>query len=303
MRIVSLLPSATEIVYALGLGDQLAGVTHECDYPADALTKPRLTRSAIAPERREGETLARAIDREVRESVHAAHSLYGIDGAMLARLQPDLIITQELCEVCAVSAGLLQRTLAEIASTAQVIALEPMSLDGVFDTIRHVGDATATRERAEIVVAGLRRRLDALARAAEKRDERPRTFVLEWTDPPFACGHWTPELVEIAGGTPVLCFPNQSSRTVSWDEIVEADPECIVVAPCGLSLDATKSAIAELDATSDGWRRLTRSKSRHVYPMDGNQFANRPGPRLVETAELFAAAIEEARGRRVEIGG
>jgi iron complex transport system substrate-binding protein len=296
MRIVSLLPSATEIVYALGLGEQLVGVTHECDYPPDALTKPQLTRSAIEAKPRDGETKAKAIDREVRASVHAAHSLYGIDAQMLSDLQPDLIVTQELCDVCAVSAGLLQRTLAEVSSPATVIALEPMSLDGVFETIRQVGKATGTDERAREVVTTLKRRLELLA-SAKRKANRPRTFVLEWTDPPFACGHWTPELVEIAGGAPVLCFPNQSSRTVSWDDVIEADPECIIVAPCGMGIEATESAIADLDATSEGWRRLRSSKRRHVAVVDGNQFVNRPGPRLVETAELFAAAI----GRTAEL--
>lgn len=292
MRIVSLLPSATEIVYALDLGEQLVGVTHECDFPPDALTKPQLTRSVITAERRDGETLARAIDREVRQSIHAAHSLYGIHATMLAQLQPDLIITQELCEVCAVSAGLLKRTLAEVSSTARILALEPMSLEGVFDTIRQVGAATATPDRAGELIASLKNRLDALGRTTHNAGDRnPRTFVLEWTDPPFACGHWTPELVEIAGGTPVCCFPNQTSRTVSWDDIIAADPECIIVAPCGMNLDATNAAIQELDSTCEGWRGLTESKPRRVFAMDGNQFANRPGPRLVETAELFARAI------------
>lgn len=292
MRIVSLLPSATEIVYALGLGDRLVGVTHECDFPDEAKRKPQLTKTFIEPKTRPGETLASAIDREVRESVHAAHSLYGIDAAMLEQLAPDLIITQELCDVCAVSSGLLQRTLAGLHSSARVLALEPMSLAGVFDTIRQVGEATGTTDAAETVVAGLRSRLKALARSVRSRaHEKPNTFVLEWTDPPFACGHWTPELVEIAGGTPVLCFPNQPSRSVSWDEILTADPDCVIVAPCGLNLDATRNAMAELDAVSEGWHRLKTSRMRRIHAIDGNQFNNRPGPRLVETAELFAAAI------------
>lgn len=291
-RIVSLLPSATEIVYALGLGDQLVGVTHECDYPEDAKTKPQLTKTYIRPNPREGETVANAIDREVRESVHAAHSLYGIDAAMLAQLEPDLIITQKLCDVCAVSSGLLRRTLAQIESRATILALEPASLAGVFDTIRQVGDATGSRYRANALVEDLQRRLRVLAQSVRgKTSARPKTFVLEWTDPPFAAGHWTPELIEIAGGTPVLGFPNQESRAVTWDAIIAADPDCIIVAPCGISLDATDAAIAELEASSDGWRRLTRSRARRVSALDGNQFNSRPGPRLVETTELFAAAI------------
>jgi len=291
-RIVSLLPSATEIVYALGLGDQLVGVTHECDYPDEAKAKPRLTKTFITPKPRDGETVAKAIDREVRDSVHAAHSLYGIDSATLAQLEPDLVITQELCDVCAVSSGLLRRTLAEVKSRAAILALEPMSLDGVFDTIRQVGDATGTRYRANAVVEDLRRRLNVLAQSVRNATSaNPKTFVLEWTDPPFAAGHWTPELVEIAGGTPVLCFPNRESRTVAWDAISAADPDCIIVAPCGFSLDATAAAIAELDATNAGWKRLKQSRLRRIYPMDGNQFNSRPGPRLVETAELFAEMI------------
>lgn len=292
MRIVSLLPSATEIVYALGLGDQLVGVTHECDYPVQAKAKPQLTKTFITLEPQNGETAARAIDREVRENVHAAHSLYGIDAAMLARLEPDLVITQELCDVCAVSSGLLRRTLANIESSAAILALEPMSLDGVFKTIRQVGDATDTQRQAAMLIAALRSRFDALAHDVSAHGGRPKTFVLEWTDPPFASGHWTPELVEIAGGVPVLCFPNANSRDVGWDEILAADPDCIIVAPCGFGLEATIGAMAELDASSDGWHRLLDSRPRRIYAMDGNQYNNRPGPRLVETAELFARAIQ-----------
>ena len=211
---------------------------------------------------------------------------------MLAQLEPNLVITQELCEVCAVSSGLLHRTLAEVHSSAKILALEPMSLEGVFGTIDQVGHATGTEQRAKVVIEELRQRLNTLAQSVREHARgNPKTFVLEWTDPPFACGHWTPELVEIAGGAPVLCFPKQASRTVAWDEIAAADPDCIIVAPCGLGIEATRAAIGELDASNEGWRRLRESRSRRIYAMDGNQFNNRPGPRLVETAELFAAAI------------
>ncbi len=290
MRIVSLLPSTTEIVYALGLGDQLVGVTHECDYPADALKKPKLTRSYIVAEAHGDETVAASIDRQVRESLHAGHSLYDIDAELLAQLRPDLILTQELCDVCAVSSGLLRETLARLALSPKVLSLEPTSLDAVYQTILDVGEATGTDDRARLEVDQLRTRAATLGEQTKGRS-RPRTLVLEWTDPPMGSGHWTPTLVEIAGGTPVLGWTGEYSRVISWDEIRSADPECIIVAPCGMDLAATRASIDDLTRMSPDWRRLVSAGMRRVVALDGHQFANRPGPRLIETAELFAAAI------------
>ena len=290
MRIVSLLPSTTEIVYALGLGDELVGVTHECDYPADALQKPKLTRSHIVAEAQGDETVAFAIDRQVRESLHAGHSLYDIDSELLAQLQPDLILTQELCDVCAVSSGLLRATIARLAISPRILSLEPTSLDAVYQTILDVGDATGTEDRARVEVDQLRARA-ALLRERTHGRPSPRTLVLEWTDPPMGSGHWTPTLVMIAGGTPVLGWTGEYSRVISWDEIQSADPECIIVAPCGMDLAATRASIDDLMRTNSDWRRLVGAGTRRVVALDGNQFANRPGPRLIETAELFAAAI------------
>jgi iron complex transport system substrate-binding protein len=290
MRIVSLLPSTTEIVYALGLGNQLVGVTHECDYPADALHKPKLTRSHIVAEARGDETVAASIDGQVRESLHAGHSLYDIDAELLAQLWPDLILTQELCDVCAVSSALLRATLARLALSPQILSLEPTSLDAVYQTILDVGDATETSDRARVEVDQLRTRAAKLGEQTKGRPA-PRTLVLEWTDPPMGSGHWTPALVEIAGGTPVLGWTGEYSRVISWDEIRSADPECIIVAPCGMDLVATRASIDDLTRTNDAWRSLVAGGKRRVVAMDGNQFANRPGPRLIETAELFAAAI------------
>lgn len=290
MRIVSLLPSTTEIIYALGLGDQLVGVTHECDYPADALQKPKLTRSHIVAEAHGDETVAASIDHQVRESLHAGHSLYDIDAELLARLRPDLILTQELCDVCAVSSGLLRSTLNRLALTPRILSLEPTSLEEVYRTMLDVGEATNTADRARTQVERLRRRAATLQEQTRGRPA-PRTLVLEWTDPPMGSGHWTPALVEIAGGTSVLGWTGEYSRVVSWDEIRSADPECIIVAPCGMDLAATRASIDDLTRTSEAWRTLVSGGKRRVVAMDGNQFANRPGPRLIETAELFAAAI------------
>lgn len=299
MHIVSLLPSTTEIVYALGLGDDLVGVTHECDYPQDALNKPKLTRSHIIAEVRGEETVAAAIDRQVRESLHAGHSLYDIDAELLARLRPDLILTQELCDVCAVSSGLLRSTLERLALTPRILSLEPTSLDAVYQTILDVGAATATNERASSEVDRLRARAATL-QAATANLPAPRTLVLEWTDPPMGSGHWTPALVELAGGTPVLGWTGEYSRVISWDEIRAADPHCIIVAPCGMDLAATVAAIADLARTSADWRAFVEPGTRRVVALDGNQFANRPGPRLIETAELCAAAIHLAPSVPVE---
>lgn len=290
MRIISLLPSTTEIVYALGLGDQLVGVTHECDFPPDALTKPRLTRSHIVAEALGDETVAASIDRQVRDSLHAGHSLYDIDAKLLEELQPDLILTQELCDVCAVSSGLLRGTLARLALAPRILSLEPTSLEAVYETILDIGDATGTTDRARLELEQLRRRAANLQDQTKGR-QAPRTLVLEWTDPPMGSGHWTPALVELAGGAPVLGWTGEYSRVISWDEIALADPECIIVAPCGMDLTATRASIDDLNRTSGAWRELVADGTRRVVAMDGNQFANRPGPRLIETAELFAAAI------------
>jgi iron complex transport system substrate-binding protein len=293
MRIVSLLPSTTEIVYALGLGDALVGVTHECDFPPDALNKPRLTRSHIVAQAQGDETVAASIDRQVRESLHAGHSLYDIDAELLAQLQPDLILTQELCDVCAVSSGLLRGTLDRLGLAPRILSLEPTSLDAVYETILDVGSATGTAERACDEVRELRRRAAAL-REQTHGQPAPRTLVLEWTDPPMGSGHWTPALVEIAGGTPVLGWTGEYSRVISWDEIRSADPECIIVAPCGMDLKATRASIDDLNRTCAPWRELLKDGTHRVVALDGNAFANRPGPRLIETAELFAAAIHPA---------
>jgi iron complex transport system substrate-binding protein len=289
-RIVSLLPSATEIVFALGLGDALAGVTHECDFPEDAKTKPVLTAAALTHSGRPGD-----IDHHVRRAVHAGSSLYTLDAGLLERLAPDLILTQELCEVCAVSYGIVAGAARRLSSDPRIVSLEPSSIGDVFATIRTVAELTGTAARANVLIAGLEARLDALRR--NRPAQRPRVLVLEWTDPPMSAGHWTPELVEIAGGEPILGNPGANSRTLTWEAIEDADPDVIVVAPCGFDLEATRAAIRELE-TSSAWRRLRAVKSGRVAAVDGNAYVNRPGPRLVDSAEIFARRFKSAGGAR-----
>lgn len=299
MRVVSLLPSATEILFAIGAGDQVVGVTHECDFPAEARTRPHLT-SSLLPH----ELDAAGIDRHVRASVHAGSSLYGLDDRKLAALEPDLIVTQELCAVCAVSYEIVDRAAKRLrgpstsSGQARVVSLEPSSLEDVFSTIAFLGELVGARDGAARLLLQLRERVDALRRRAEARHAgdghgaRPRVLVLEWTDPPMSGGHWTPGLVELAGGEPVLGDPGANSRVLSWHEIAAADPDVVIVAPCGFGLERAEREIAALPpAAANAFASLRAARDGRAYAMDGNAFVNRPGPRLVDTAELFAAAL------------
>lgn len=289
MRIVSLLPSATEILFAIGAGDEVAGVTHECDYPPQAKRLPRLTASA-GPELRD----PAAIDRHVRSAVHAGSSLYHLDSALLETLAPDLIVTQELCEVCAVSYDIVQRAARQLRSRdpqrrggTRIVSLEPASLDDVFATISFLGDATDHAPEAEALLRSLRARVAALERETSRRTQRPRTLTLEWTDPPMSAGHWIPGLVELAGGEPILGNPGANSQRLEWPAIARAQPEAVVVSPCGFDLDATRGAIAALDAVVQ-WRELDVQRTGRILAMDGNAYLSRPGPRLVDAAEILA---------------
>ena len=300
MRIVSLLPSATEICFALGLGADLVGVTHECDYPPAALEKPQLTRShlpeplqthpgsgasADAPGR------AAAIDRHVRAKVHSGSSLYALDADLLERLAPDLILTQELCEVCAVSYEIVAAAAKRLRGDPRVVSLEPSTLEDVFANIQTVAEIAGVAERAAPVIAALRARARALA-ARTSVLEHPRTLLLEWTDPPMSGGHWTPGLLELAGGRPLLAHPGANSQVLSWEAIVAADPDAILIAPCGFDLPSARAAVAELRA-NEAWRTLRAVRDGSAWTIDGNAYVNRPGPRLLDTAEIFAQALHE----------
>jgi iron complex transport system substrate-binding protein len=284
VRIVSLLPSATEIVYALGLGDALVGVTHECDFPEAAKTKPILTASALPHAAKSAD-----IDRHVRANLHAGSSLYTLDSELLERLQPDLIITQELCEVCAVSYHIVATAARRLSGDPRLISLEPSSLEDVYANIATVAELAGVPERTDGVVGPLRARI-AILQAQIHARPRKKTLVLEWTDPPMSGGHWTPGLVEISGGEPILANPGANSTVISWEAIAAADPDDIIVAPCGFDLARTHQAIADLVAVPQ-WSALRAVACGRVHAIDGNAFVNRPGPRLVDTAELFAAAL------------
>jgi iron complex transport system substrate-binding protein len=275
MRIVSLLPSATEIVYALGLGGQLAGVTFECDQPASARTE----KTVVVGGRDTAGMAPAAIDAYVRARLAAGGDLYTLHADALAALAPDLILTQDLCRVCALPAGRVADALDYLGCAAEVVSLDPHSLDDVLATILTVGRRAGAEAEAERLVAALRRRLAAVAdRVAGRR--RPSVAVIEWTDPPFTAGHWVPDLVTAAGGRPVAARPGGRSEQTTWDQIAAARPELIVVAPCGFHLDAA-AAQAELVA-----RQLP---GLPVWAIDADGLIVRPGPRLVDGVEALAA--------------
>jgi iron complex transport system substrate-binding protein len=286
MRIVSLLPSATEILFGIGAGEELVGVTHECDYPPEALGLPALTWASTP-----GGTTSAEIDRHVRAAVHAGSSLYHLDSALLAQLEPDLIVTQELCAVCAVSYEIVDSAAKLLDSShpsksTQIVSLEPASLQDVFANIATIGEITGHAQGARSLLAQLESRVAALRVRTAARAKRPRTLVLEWTDPPMSAGHWIPELIDLAGGNPVLAHPGANSQRLEWGAIAQADPEAIIVAPCGFDLAKTHGAIRELGAV-ETWRSLGAQRAGRVLALDGNAYLSRPGPRLVDAAEII----------------
>lgn len=284
MRIVSLLPSATEIVCALGREDQLVGVSHECDYPPSVQRLPKVTKTLIPTDATSSE-----IDRLVTEQLKTTKALYQLDLPLLKELRPDVIVTQSLCDVCAVSPNEVQQALAQLPGTPRVINLEPRSLDGLFEAIRQV--ASAVGVSADDRILHLRGRVEAVAMRSAGVSERPRVTFLEWLDPPFSGGHWNPELVRLAGGIEELGTEGRPSRRLRWEEVCERRPEAIVIACCGLTVERTQQDLAGLQSVV-GWNTLPAVRANRVYVADGSQYFNRPGPRLVESLELLAHALD-----------
>ncbi len=288
MRVVSLLPSATEIVYALGLEDQLVGVTFECDEPAAA----RRDKTVVVGGRDTSGMSPAAIDAYVRDKVASGQDLYTLDAGALAVLAPDLILTQDLCRVCALPSGHVAEALEHLGCTASVLTLDPHSLDDVLDTILAVGQRTGTQQQAEYLVSGLRQRLEDVSDRVQGCP-RPAVAVVEWVDPPFTAGHWVPDLVTAAGGQPVAAGPSGRSSQTSWDEIAAQRPDVVVVAPCGFSLrDAAEQA-----------ETVTRHlPGTPIWAIDANGVVVRPGPRLVDGVEALASILHPDRTASVPAG-
>ncbi len=286
MRICSLLPSATEIVFLLGLGDQLFGVTHECDYPPEARGKRVLVRSVVQP----GQLTSRQIDNVVAQHAASGQPLYLLDSEALRDIGPDLVLTQGLCDVCAVPARQVGQALSVLLRAPEVLSLDPHTLEDVLQDILRVGEATGTVARARPAVAALRRRIQAVERRTRYVAQRPRVVCLEWLDPLIVAGHWVPEMVELAGGRDVLARPGSPSRRVVWDEVAEAQPEVLVLMPCGFDVARTLDE-ARLLWPLPGWAQLPAVRSGRVWAANAHEYYSRPGPRLVDGLEFLAEML------------
>ena len=287
MRIASLLPSATEIVCALGLGDSLVGVSHECDYPREVIGRPVLTEPKIDVS---GDSAG--IDSAVRRLVRDGLSVYRIKTDVLQQLQPDLIVTQEQCEVCAVSyRDVVEATRQLLERPAAIISLKPVRLDDLFDDMQRVADAAGCSPAGVALTQQLRARLDAIRTRAALVHSRPRVACIEWMEPLMAAGNWIPELVALGGGTYDMVAPGAHSPTLGWEDLVRYAPDVVIIMPCGFKLPQTQRELPHLTARPE-WRELPAVRNRRVYAVDGNAYLNRPGPRIVESAELLAGLIQ-----------
>lgn len=288
MKIVSLLPSATEIICLFGLGDQLVGVTHECDYPESVQKLPKVTKTRIPTDISSGE-----IDTLVNEHLKENMALYSLRMDVLHDLQPDIIITQALCDVCAVAESEVKDAACELPGNPRVINLEPMSLEDVYATILLVGDNCDCPDAAKEAVAVLQQREQAVRqRTSDLIDasKLPRVAFLEWIDPPFNAGHWTPELIDYAGGIDVVGNLNQPSETTAWQRVVDSSPDVMFIACCGFSIERTMQDMKILEQYP-GWQDLPCVINKRVYVTDGNAYFSRSGPRLIDSLEIMAHAL------------
>ncbi len=285
-RVVSLLPSATEIVCALGAGDRLVGISHECDFPDAVRGLPVLTAPRIDPSRP-----SRLIHRDIAEVLRRALTIFEIDRAALAAARPDQVLTQTLCEACAVSLDQVRDALCDMADReVALVSLEATALEDVWGDILTVGGALELNGHAESLVGGLRSRLAVVARSVEAAPSRPRVACIEWLDPPMIAGNWVPELVSAAGGESLLAEPGAHSDWLDWDDLVAADPDVIVLMPCGFDIARCRAELPALTRRS-GWQGLKAVLGGRVYVTDGNGYFNRPGPRLADSAEILAEIL------------
>ena len=286
MRIVSLLPAATEIVAALGMADSLVGISHECDFPTEVSTKPRVTRCLFDT----AEMASDEIDRRVAETLASSGTIYALDEALLRQLEPDVILTQRLCDVCAVGYGSVARMAATLPGAPRVVNLEPSSLADVFGDIRAVAAAVGAVGAGERLVKELTVRMEVVRERTLAVVQRPRCFLLEWIDPLFSAGHWNPELVALAGGEEPVGRSGQHSGRIEWESVVKAQPEVIVVSCCGHTIERMRRDLPILQRCS-GWAELPAVRAGRVYAVDGNAYFTRPGPRLIEGLEILAGIL------------
>jgi iron complex transport system substrate-binding protein len=286
VRVASLLPGATEMVHFAGAGDALVGVTHECDYPTGVERLPKVTSSEI-----EGHTMTSAeIDAAVERRMTDAESLYALDAGLLEDLGPDLILTQGLCDVCAVSTSLVERAVAGMKKEPEILTLNPTSLREVLDDTLRIGEALGRGDETREKVAALEVRLADVEQAVAGLP-RPRAGCIEWLDPPFSAGHWVPEMVGVAGGEELFARPGEPSVRLSWDKVFEAAPEVIVLMPCGFDANRAVEEARRVLSGLPGWGELPAVKEGRVWAVDANSHFSRPAPRLVEGVEILVCIL------------
>jgi iron complex transport system substrate-binding protein len=283
VRIASLLPSATEIAFALGLGDQVVAVSHECDYPPDAFNRPVLTKSAFH------EKIHRSleVDKEVEKR---GGDIYEIDEKLLEKLQPDLILTQELCAVCAVSYTKVKEAARILDADTKIISLEPTSLEEIVDNILLVGKTTGKLEIARELASQLLSRIHAVKNKTRNLRSRPRVFFMEWLQPPWAGGHWIPQMVDYAGGVEGLGRLGKPSHRIEWSQVLDYQPEIIVLSPCGFDLNGVIDELHELESYR-GWNKIPAYRTHSIYAVNASAYFSRPGPRIANGLELLAHII------------
>ena len=286
MRICSFLPSATEIVFLLGLGDSLHGVSHECDFPPEALGKPKVVRSRF-----DSDNLSSGeIDRIVTDMMMRGENIYEVDADILAAARPDLVITQQLCEVCAVSFEDVQHAVSALNPVPTILSLDPHRIDDVLNDITRVGESAGVKDAAAGVVAGLRARIESATKTVASVTMPPTVACIEWMDPVIAAGHWVPEMVEIAGGIDALVRPGSPSIRIDFSQLIEADPDVLVLMPCGMDVARARAEFDALPGHAD-WRRLSAFQNGRTYAVDSGALFSRSGPRLVDGIELLARIL------------
>lgn len=286
MRICSFLPSTTEIVCSLGLGDSLVGITSECDYPPEVRSKPVIIKSSVDS----NNTASEKIDQFVSEKAKEGKSIYLVDIDELKQADPDIIFTQNLCEVCAVSGDEVMEATDVLSKKPEIVPISPSTVKDVLDSILEIGRATETRDNAVSIVDSLEKRIDyTRERLANERD-RPRVFCLEWLQPPFVAGHWVPEMVDIAGGINGLSNKGDVSKRVSWEEVLEFAPNYTLVMPCGFTIDRTLNEIDKA-VSAEQWHQLPSSRNGHTYIVDANSYFSRPSPRIVDGIEIISGLL------------
>lgn len=286
MRICSFLPSATEIVYALGLGENLVGVTHECDYPPEVTEKPRVINSFLKPE----ELNSKEIDELVIRNKEEGKSTYIVEIEKLKEANPDLIITQGLCEVCAVSGNEVVDATKALGNKPDIVSLEPKTVGEILESFLTVGKAVNREVQASNLYEELSSEIEKIKSKLQHEDDFPKVFCLEWFDPPYVGGHWVPEMVELAGGKPVLGITGKPSFKVGWKDVLKALPKYTIVMPCGYNIDKSLNEMDHLMSVEQ-WHKLPSTRKGHVYIVDANSYYSRPGPRIVEGIKILGTII------------